>query len=111
MAMRPHSSATKLATEQPDLPLAGDTALAPLVDNKLRRQLKPLFETRVRRTIYPIADDKRAIERTIDRGTIDTGNRSAPLCEIELELKRGSIADVFNLAREPTLALPARLAA
>jgi hypothetical protein len=47
----------------------------------------------------------------IDRGTIDTGNRSAPLCEIELELKHGSIADVFNLACELTRVLPARLAA
>src|SRR5262249_6663856 len=42
--------------EQPDLSLADGTALAPLANGKLRRQLKPLFETRVRRTVYPLAD-------------------------------------------------------
>jgi len=33
-----------------------------------------------------------------------------PLCEIELELKRGNMADLFEVARELTRALPARLA-
>jgi triphosphatase len=101
---------TEVPTKNPNLDLANGTALAPLLDKKLRRQLKPLFETRVRRTIYPIRNNKRAIELTIDRGTIDTGTCSAPLCEIELELKRGSVADVIELARELTRTLPARLA-
>ena len=100
----------EIAGEEPDLSLAGGTALEPLVNGKLRRQLKPLFETRVRRTVYPIADDTRAIALTVDRGTIDAGRRSAPLCEIELELERGTIAELFDLARELTRAVPARLA-
>ena len=61
----------EIAGEEPDLSLAGGTALEPLVNGKLGRQLKPLFETRVRRTVYPIADDTRAIALTIDRGTIE----------------------------------------
>ena len=100
----------EIAGEEPDLSLAGGTALEPLVNGKLRRQLKPLFETRVRRTVYPIADDTRAIVLTIDRGTIDTGSRSAPLCEVELELERGTIADLFDVARELARAVPAHLA-
>jgi inorganic triphosphatase YgiF len=101
---------TEITGEAPDLSLAGGTALAPLVNGKLRRQLKPLFETRVRRTVYPLADDRRAIALTIDRGSIETGARSAPLCEIELELERGNMADVFAVARELMHALPAQLA-
>ncbi len=101
---------TEIAGEAPDLSLAGGTALEPLVNGKLRRQLKPLFETRVRRTAYPLADDRRAIALTIDRGSIETGARSAPLCEIELELERGNVSDLFDVARELMDALPAQLA-
>jgi len=100
----------EIAGEQPDLSLADGTALAPLVSGKLRRQLRPLFETRVRRTVYPLSDDKRSIALTIDQGKIDTGTRSAPLCEIELELKRGSEAELFDIAREISGALAAQLA-
>ena len=69
-----------------------------------------MFETRVRRTVYPLVDNGRAIALTVDQGTIETGKRSLPLCEIELELKRGNAADLFDLARKLTQVLPARLA-
>jgi inorganic triphosphatase YgiF len=82
----------EISGNHPDLRLARGTALEPLGKKKLRRRLKPLFETRVRRTLYPVRDDRRAIALTIDRGTIDSGNRSTRLCEIELELQRGKVA-------------------
>jgi len=100
----------EIAGEQPDLSLAGGTALEPLANDKLRRRLKPLFETRVQRTVYPLADNGHAIALTVDRGTIDTGSRSLPLCEIELELERGEVAELFDVARELSHALPAQLA-
>jgi inorganic triphosphatase YgiF len=53
-----------------------------LLSDKLRRRLEPLFETRVQRTTYPLVNGARAIVLTVDRGKIDTGERSAPLCEI-----------------------------
>ena len=99
----------RLAGAQPDLDLAAGTALEPLAKGKLRRQLKPLFETRVHRTVYPVANNGRAIALTLDRGTIRTGARSAPLCEIELELQRGQMTDLFEIARELAHALPAQL--
>jgi inorganic triphosphatase YgiF len=100
---------TEIAGEEPDLSLAKGTALEPLMTKKLRRQLRPLFETRVRRTTYPLVDDD-AIVLTVDQGTIDTGTGTLPLCEIELELKRGTVAKLFEIARELTASLPARLA-
>ena len=51
----------EIAGREPDLRLAEGTALEPLMTKKFRRQLKPLFETRVRRTVYPIGDDNNAI--------------------------------------------------
>lgn len=101
---------TGIAGKEPDLSLAKGTALEPLMTKKLRRRLRPLFETRVQRTVYPVADGSHAIELTVDRGIIDTGRRKLPLCEIELELKRGSAAKLFELARELAAAFPARLA-
>ena len=43
-----------------------------------------MFETRVRRTLYPLVDNAHAIALTVDQGTIDTGARSQSLCEILL---------------------------
>ena len=100
----------EIAGNEPDLDQANGTALEPLLTKKLRRRLKPVFETRVRRTVYPLIDNAHAIALTVDQGTIDTGTRSQSLCEIELELMRGSAADLFDVARELTQALPARLA-
>src|SRR5262249_31172504 len=50
----------RLAGAQPALDPAAATALEPLAKGKLRRQLKPLFETRVHRTVYPVANNGRA---------------------------------------------------
>jgi inorganic triphosphatase YgiF len=99
-----------IAGETPDLRLARDTALEPLLSNKLCRQLKPVFETRVSRTTYPIADGKRSVALTLDEGRIEAGRRSEPLCEIELELKRGEETELFELARVLSRAVPVQLA-
>ena len=99
-----------IAGNEPDLSLAKDSPLGRLASDKLRRQLKPIFETRVKRTVYQIADNARVIALMVDQGTIDTGDRSLPLCEIELELERGNVAELFDVARELIRVLPARLA-
>jgi triphosphatase len=99
----------EIGGDAPELSLAYGTALEPLMTHRLRQRLKPLFETRVRRTLYPIVEETRAIAMTVDRGTIDTGSRSRPLCEIELELKRGDRVELFRLARELAQAVPLEL--
>src|SRR5260370_5749723 len=68
-----------IASTQPDLDAARDTALAPLLSKKLRRNLKPVFETRVRRTVYPIHSGGSEIELTIRQGTAEAGTPSVPL--------------------------------
>src|SRR6516164_3125501 len=100
----------EIAGQEPDLSLAKGTALEPLITKKFRRQLKPLFETRVRRTVYPIVDGKNAIALAVDQGTIELGIRSVPLCEVELELEHGSATRLFDVARELADTLSARIA-
>jgi triphosphatase len=94
----------------PDLRLAQGTALEPLLSRKFCRQLKPIFETRVRRRTYPLTNGNSDIALSLDKGEIDTGDRSKPLCEIELELKRGHEAELFEVAREVTHAVAGQLA-
>ena len=74
-------------TKQPDLNAARDTALAPLLNKKLRRALKPMFETHVRRKVFQIRSGQSEIELSIDKGKVEAGRKSSPLCEVELELK------------------------
>jgi inorganic triphosphatase YgiF len=100
----------EVPSETPDLSLARGTALEPLLSRKLGQKLKPLFETKVRRTSCSLSDESRAVAVTLDKGRIHTGERSQPLCEIELELKRGPSRTLFDLARELVDALPAQLA-
>src|SRR6516164_11485430 len=44
---------TQIAGREPDLNQTNGTLPGSLLSKKLRRRLKPLFETRVRRTVYP----------------------------------------------------------
>jgi inorganic triphosphatase YgiF len=96
--------------ERPDLDMARDTALEPLLSKKLRRGLRPVFETRVRRRVYPIHRGQSEVELTIDRGQIEAGRQSSPLCEVELELKQGEAAELFKLARELGEQVPVQVA-
>jgi inorganic triphosphatase YgiF len=93
----------------PNLSKAPDTALAPLLTNKLKRRLKPIFATKVRRTRIPVFKGGSHIEVALDRGQVRAGRRSASISELELELKRGKAGDVFKLARELARLVPAKL--
>ena len=97
-------------TKQPDLNAARDTALAPLLNKKLCRALKPVFETHVRRKVFQIRRGQSEIELSIDKGKIEAGRKSSPLCEVELELKRGQAADLFKLAKMLAHEVPVQLA-
>jgi triphosphatase len=84
----------------PDLRKVQGTALEPLLTKRLKRKLMPVFETRVRRIIAPVGRNGRRIEVALDEGEIRAGHRSAPISEVELELKRSDVGEVFELARE-----------
>src|SRR5437588_692280 len=45
---------TDIGGSEPDLVAARSTAMQPLLGKKLRDTLKPIFQTRVRRTVYPL---------------------------------------------------------
>jgi inorganic triphosphatase YgiF len=94
----------------PNLRKAQDTALAPLLTKKLKRRLKPVFETRIHRTSVPVVRNGSRIEVVLDEGEVRAGRQSAAIGELELELKRGKARDLFKLAREMVQIVPATLA-
>jgi len=70
------------------------------VADDLRERLGVRFETRFVRTAWQIAGQGGArIEVALDIGTLSAGDRSQPVCEIELELLSGHIDALFALAQ------------
>ncbi len=73
------------------------------VPEALRAQLLPVFETRFHRTAWLLRREGQARRSkwrsTSARGT-SAGERSQPICEIELELKAGQPDALFALALE-----------
>lgn len=67
--------------------------------HKHHDDLVPLFATRFRREtrVYAPRDGVRILLMT-DSGEIRSGDRSEPLCELELELAEGSALDLLDLA-------------
>jgi inorganic triphosphatase YgiF len=100
----------EIHTQQPDLDVAHDNALAHMLNKKVRRGLKPVFETHVRRKVFQIQDGDSEVELSIDNGAVEAGRKSVPLCEVELELKQGQVADLFKLAKTLVEEVPVQLA-
>jgi triphosphatase len=100
----------KLQGDVPDLRAARGTALEPLVSGKLKRDLEPIFATHVQRTFLPLRSGNSQIELALDEGHIRAGRKSSPLAEVELELKKGTVSDLFKAARLVAGLAPVKLA-
>lgn len=86
------------------------TRLRDVVDDKKTRRdvlqsaamgkgLAPIFTTRVRRTVWDLhLKEGDHIECALDQGRLECGNKKAPISELELELKSGDPAHLFDLA-------------
>ncbi|MBA3053939.1 MAG: CHAD domain-containing protein [Sphingomonadales bacterium] len=67
------------------------------------------FDLVVRRDSFSIGHCDAAIEVALDRGTVKALTRSAPFGEVELELKSGEPAALFDLARTIDAIAPVRI--
>lgn len=73
--------------------------LAQLLTPKLRAQLRPLFVTDFWRTAWQLRTKQGAeIELVLDQGEVRAGDRCQPISEVELELKTGEVASLFEVA-------------
>jgi triphosphatase len=82
-----------------------------LQQRALEQELRPVFDTRVERTIWELRmADGTEIELAWDRGAIECKDASAPVSEVELELKAGDPATLFGFATELLDTVPMSLA-
>jgi inorganic triphosphatase YgiF len=64
----------------------------------LRKKLQPVFVTDFSRSSRMMVWQGAQIELCMDRGEVRAGQRSTPICELELELKSGEPRQLFELA-------------
>lgn len=104
-------SEAQVLKAQPDFTKIADPSLARLfASNLLREQLHPLFITDFNRTTCLLRfPDGSEAEFCLDRGKIVAGNREAPICEIEMELRSGSTLVLFQFALDLLQSIPFRL--
>jgi inorganic triphosphatase YgiF len=80
-----------------------DLALLPLAEigeplaSLSAGQLAPVFATRIRRRLRRLDYAGALIEIAFDDGTIEAGEKSLPVAEVELELKEGEAAALYEL--------------
>lgn len=74
-----------------------------------RTTLKPVIRTRFARSSWQIVQDGSRIEVVLDEGIVAAGRKRTPLIELELELKQGKPAALFELAAKIGRAAPLRL--
>ncbi|UXN60187.1 CYTH and CHAD domain-containing protein [Phyllobacterium zundukense] len=94
---------TRQEWEAPVKTLAPDLGALPVseIDGIFDRiavdQLVPIFVTRVRRHRVTVDVSEGQIEVAFDDGVIEAGSQRKPLCEVELELKQGRAAALYQL--------------
>ncbi|OFC70712.1 inorganic triphosphatase [Alteromonas confluentis] len=99
-----------LETAEPDLRLFPkdvwpDDWQVETVNQDLQRQ----FSTNFVRTTFNVAWQDALVEIVVDEGEAITGKNSSPIREIELELKKGQVADLFTLSQLIVENMPVRL--
>ena len=107
LARRPEWE-VKVAGKRPDLEVLPDEARR-LIPSSSGADLAPAFETEFRRTTWQVEEGGCLIEVALDRGEIRAGGQAWPISEIELELKSGTLGDLFALADRLLADLPVRL--
>jgi triphosphatase len=98
----------KQNVDVPELRLFPLSAWPKTIDvDDLQAKIETLFTTHFERRIYLLKfSDGDIVELVWDLGEVTSGNKSIPICEIELELKKGSTAVLFNLAKRIVSLLP-----
>lgn len=87
-----------LRSDRPVLSTRSGPLLEVLAPDVLGR-IEPLFISDVQRTLFRIEDECVAIEASMDDGELRANAQVEPICELELEIRRGPPQAVFGLAR------------
>ena len=96
--------------DRPDLDRIDDPGLkAMFEENGLAAEIGPVFTTDFARRKYLLRLFESEIELALDKGEIQSGGQSLPICEAELELLSGRPARLYELALALRDSVPFRL--
>lgn len=98
-----------LDQNQPDLDAVGKVPLGRELDRRKLAKIEPRFETVIERTEWHVKDGDSEFECMLDRGEVVTSQASLPVLELELELKSGLPARLFDFARILNGSVPLRV--
>jgi inorganic triphosphatase YgiF len=90
----------RVAEGRPDFTKIADPEVAALFSGEtLRQNLHPLFTTDFSRTVWLLKTDAGdCLELALDQGEIRAGQATSPISEVELELKAGNPAALYEMA-------------
>ncbi len=87
-----------VAEDKPDLGLVAGTPVGEAFAPEIEGRLEPVVVTDVVRTKRIVEHDGAVIEAALDDGSIEAGDSSEPIHELELELRKGAPGALFRLA-------------
>jgi inorganic triphosphatase YgiF len=94
-------------SDSPDYSVAEGTALEPFLERSA--SIQPVFRVTTERALHNISFERSIIEVAADKGKVEGQERTVCFGELELELKDGTPADLFQLALALSTAAPLRL--
>ncbi|MEP2653047.1 MAG: CYTH domain-containing protein, partial [Paraglaciecola sp.] len=94
-------------TKSPNLSLFENSAWPKNFDlEAAQKDLETMFSTNFTRHVYLLDNKTSSIELVWDNGEVRSGEFTLPICEIELELKKGAVKDLFKLAKQISSLMP-----
>jgi inorganic triphosphatase YgiF len=93
----------------PDLTLLPIAEIGAPLDALAPSALDPIFATKVHRRVQQLELKGAIVEVAFDEGSIEAGERSEPLTEIELEMKAGDAGVLYDLGLQLLEAAPLRI--
>ena len=98
----------KQSVDVPDLRLFPLSAWPKSIEvDDLQAKIETLFTTHFERKVYLVEFPQGDIVELVwDQGEVTSGSKSVPICEIELEIKKGGTESLFNLAKRIVSLLP-----
>ncbi len=97
---------SQITGDRPLLTAVDDAGLRRRLDRaKVWDRLRPVFSTRFDRSSFLVERNGSSIEVAVDHGEILSDAKRRPIAEVELELKSGDAATLFDLASDLTTEL------
>ncbi|MCJ2014213.1 CYTH and CHAD domain-containing protein [Methylobacterium sp. J-076] len=97
-----------VAGDSPDPAAWAGTAAEPVLAGA-GTELAPLFTTLIERRVHPVSYGESRILVTLDEGRVECASGDSTLCEVELEIESGGVADLFAFAQALAETVPLRL--